>query len=235
MVAVHGAPLGVLASSALLWSALVACGGQTDSFGDPPDSGAPRPAATSAQGDAGSPLIAPSDASVTDAGTDGAALSSSAPLPGDTIGFVPTGVYGARWGCDIPARYMTGDQFGMEIDGLTGSWPWDELEVSFVTPIAVGVPFVLAVQAPQQLGSNPIQEATGNGVLFSFTPSTTAPQIDSGAFDSATVTFLAIPGADGDPMTLTLRVHFVDGRLLDETFSASATTTRSSCSSSSGG
>jgi hypothetical protein len=234
MVAVHGPTFGVLASSALLWSAVVACRGQTDRSGDPPDPGAPRPVVPSAQGDAGSLLIAPSDASATGAGTDGAALSSSAPLPGDTIGFVPTGVYGARWGCEIPPPYMTGDQFGMEIDGPMVSWPWDELEVSFTIPIAVGVPFTLAVQAPQQLGANPIQEATGNGIEFSFSPSTTAPQIDSGAFDSATVTFLAIPAADGAPMTLTLRVHFVDGRLLDETFSAS-TTTRSNCSSSSGG
>ncbi len=72
-------------------------------------------------------------------------------------------------------------------------------------------------------------------IIFGFSHAVDSTEIDFGAFDSVMVTLLAIPAADGDPMSLRLRVHFVDGRVLDETFSASATTTRSNCSSSSGG
>jgi hypothetical protein len=207
---------GVLASSALLCSALVACGSKT-----------------------GSPFLADPDGSAQGTGTDGAALSPSATDPGDTVGFVPFAVWvvGARWfdGSETPPRYMSGDTFQMAIEGNMSQWPAEELNIVFDTPIAVGEPFTLAVQAlmvSDASATPPVQSARGSGIDFGFSHATGASEIDDGAFDSVTVTLLAIPAADGDLMTLRLRIHFADGRVLDETFSARI---RSGCCSSSGG
>ena len=99
------------------------------------------------------------------------------------------------------------------------------------TPIAVGEPFTLAVQALMMVGVDPeaIQIAQGSGIVFAFSRVPSDTEIDDSAFDSVMVTLLAVPAADGDPMTLRLRVHFEDARVFDETFS-SMTTTEYDCS-----
>ena len=58
----------------------------------------------------------------------------------------------------------------------------------------------------------------------------TRPRSTRGAFDSAAVTVVALPAKDGyDPLTIRIQLHFVDGRVLDETFSAAVVTTGYGC------
>jgi hypothetical protein len=54
-------------------------------------------------------------------------------------------------------------------------------------------------------------------------------EIDTGAFDKVTLTLVAFPSADGDPLTVRVQVHFVDGRELDGTYSAPLKTEPGDC------
>jgi hypothetical protein len=63
-----------------------------------------------------------------------------------------------------------------------------------------------------------VQSAHEGGVTLEYFHGSDPSEIDSGAFDAVTVTVLAMPAKDGDPLTLRAHIHFVDGRVLDETF-----------------
>ena len=77
---------------------------------------------------------------------------------------------------------------------------------------------------PQVSAESDVSQSADNGSNVSFgydQGSEHGPaEIDTGAFDSAAVTVVALPAKDGDPLTIRMQAHFVDGRVLDETFSA---------------
>ena len=56
-----------------------------------------------------------------------------------------------------------------------------------------------------------------------------AGRIDTGAFDVVTITILAMPTADGQPLTVRIQMHFVDGKTLDETLSRPLLTSYGGC------
>jgi hypothetical protein len=73
------------------------------------------------------------------------------------------------------------------------------------------------------------QTAASGNSDFEFWQSADPTEIDVGGFDSATVTALQLPAQDGDPLTMRFQVRFVDGRVLDETFSSQLVTHPVSC------
>jgi hypothetical protein len=57
-------------------------------------------------------------------------------------------------------------------------------------------------------------------VDFSYDQCGDPNEIDPGAFDAVTITVVAMPANDGDQMSIDLQIHFVDGKILADTFSA---------------
>jgi hypothetical protein len=87
---------------------------------------------------------------------------------------------------------------------------------------------------PLALDVNPLmppsaQYAQRGGVTFQYTQGANPGEIDTGAFNAVTITLLAMPTADGQPLTVRIQLHFVDGRTLDETFSTPLVTLESGC------
>ena len=176
---------------------------------------------------------------------DGAAdAATSAPStqmnPGGTISFRPTLVEATRFSnvCGVMhPPFANGDIYFMDIVDQTGPAPWNSLNVSVTSPATVGAPLALAVQPllPNAFGTGSAsfagqdaQEGTKN-FTFWYWQGTDPAKLDTGAFDSVTVTILDMPSADGAPMTVRTQVHFVDGATLDETFSAPLSSESSSC------
>jgi hypothetical protein len=94
--------------------------------------------------------------------------------------------------------------------------------------VTVGVPIVLTVAAlastAQQSASSPADSAlhvTFEGGYES--------EVDPNPLDAATVTVLAFPAMDGDPLTVRFQLHFTDNRKLDETFSGPLSTVFGGC------
>lgn len=115
------------------------------------------------------------------------------------------------------------DRFSLDVLG-------ENTAISFTCSrnLTVGVPIVLtlAAQAPsaQQSASSPADSAlqvTFDGGYES--------EVDPNPLDAATVTVLAFPAKDGDPLTVRFQFHFTDNRKLDETFSGPLYTGFSGC------
>jgi hypothetical protein len=160
--------------------------------------------------------------------SDGGTTQPLAPSPfvlntGDTIGFSPSSVdvnrYPSICGVMNPP-FTAGDLFSMDVIGSTEAAPYDSLDAGFTLPAPpIGTPIVLNVSPPNPAGSTPSQYASNDGITFSYTQGKGPGEIDLGAFDSVVVTLLAMPTAAGEPMTMRFQVHFIDGKVLDETFS----------------
>lgn len=164
---------------------------------------------------------------------------------GSTIDFVPRAVYANRYpnACGVAnPPFGNGDLFTLQIVGAIAAGPSNSLEIDVDPPHpAVGAPLALAVMdfTPQGTGvTDPgtgtttwyaFQYATAGSVRFLDSQGVNPSEIDPGAFDAATVTILRMPAANGDPFTVRLQVHFADGNLLDETFSAATATVASGC------
>jgi hypothetical protein len=150
--------------------------------------------------------------------------------PGGTIVFEPTLVQVTRYPnvCGVMnPPFENGDSYWLEIADQTGQTPYAELDLNFISPApAIGTPLVLGVNPFMPPAA---QDAQAGGVTFQYSPGTNAGEIDAGAFDAATVTFLAMPTVDGQPLTVRIQVRFVDGRTLDETFSSAPAPAYSGC------
>ena len=226
--------------SALLVFAVTvaACGGSVDpatpSGPGPDPSPTPDHPTPPASGDAGSPVATDAAPSV---------APPSVPNPGSTIAFTPTAVDAGRFPvtCGVMnPPFKAGDLFSLDVIGSMTAAPYDALSITFTSPAVVGQPIPLAVQPFLAMGSGigqpngsttwyPAQRAQGGGVTFSYTQGSDPSEIDTGAFDSATVTIVAMPTQDGAPLGARLQLHFVDGRTLDERFSGSLFTEWGGC------
>jgi hypothetical protein len=155
---------------------------------------------------------------------------------GGTIAFTPTHVDVARSPavCGIMnAPFMDGDRYSMDIVGSMAQAPF-ELTIRFPSPVMVGTPLTPAVQpfsttAAESSQWYAVQTAQGSDINFSYSQGSEATAIDTGAFDSVTITILAMPTKDGNPLTIRLRIHFVDGRVLDATYSGPLVSAGSGC------
>jgi hypothetical protein len=117
------------------------------------------------------------------------------------------------------------DHFSLDVLG-------ENTAISFTCSrnVTVGVPIVLTLAAPsiassaQQTASSPADstlQVTFDGGYES--------EVDPNPLDAATVTVLAFPAKDGDPLTVRFQFHFTDNRKLDETFSGPLYTGFSGC------
>jgi hypothetical protein len=79
----------------------------------------------------------------------------------------------------------------------------------------------------EALGSS--ADASSGQLLFVYGQRDDPSEIDAGAFDSVTLTYAAIPSADREPLTVREQVHFVDGKVLDKTYSAPLQTEPEPC------
>jgi hypothetical protein len=171
---------------------------------------------------------------------DDAAAPLSSANPGSTIAFQPTRVSASRYPQECgPTEppWMPGDLFDVDVIGAMAAVPYTGLTLSFTSPspAPVGVPLPLSAQPFAAEGTEvsgtwyPGQTAQGEGVDFAYSQGTDATEIDAGPFDSVTFTLVAMPSKDGDPLTVRLRMHFADGQILDETFSAPVVTDWGGC------
>jgi hypothetical protein len=157
------------------------------------------------------------------------------PNPAATIAFTPSEVDASRTptSCGVAnPPFMSGDSFGMSIIGSKATAPYNGLSIGFRSPVEIGVPLMLAVgsfNGPP--GSGNSQDASGSGIYFQYRQGSDAREIDTGAFDSVTVTVVVMPEKDGDPLSIHVRIDFVDGRVLDKTFSGPLRTLAIGCGS----
>lgn len=150
---------------------------------------------------------------------------------GGNIAFTPGDVYANRISSFCNGMVTPADSFWLYITEGKARSASPKLYVTFGSPTPpLDTPITLYVEAFSQQyamvslpGATPAwyagQAASGKGIQFSYESGTPA-QIDAGPFDSVVVTLLRMPAKDGDPLTIRLRIHFVDGKLLDQTFSA---------------
>jgi hypothetical protein len=102
------------------------------------------------------------------------------------------------------------------------------VKVGQAVDLEVGTP-TTDVQPAQQTGSC-ISCTEPAGMQFGFSYGTDrGPEIDSTAFDRATITFLAFSPERGALISYRLQLHFVDGKALDMTFSSHLWSSWSSC------
>lgn len=202
---------------AVLASATLACGGKTDDSSGPVTPPPPPKGTT------------PSDAGPVSTRDDGSVAPPWTLNPGGTITFEPTLVSATRspntCGFDLP--FSNGDLYSLDIGDRS------VLTVSFGTPaLPIGTPLMLSVQ-PFSQGTLTMpytpQGAQGSGITFQYSQGDNAGEIDTGSFDAVTITILAMPTADGQPLTVRIQMHFVDGRSLDETFSSPLVSSYRSC------
>jgi hypothetical protein len=145
--------------------------------------------------------------------------------------------------CGTPAPpYASGDLFSMDVVGAkTGPAPFNGLSISFTAPAPpVGQPLPLSVQPYTPKGSGietpgggttwyGAQSASGYGITFQFDQGANPQEIDSGAFDAVVLTIVSMPARNGDPFAVRFQIHFVDGKVLDQTFMNAIGVVTSSC------
>jgi hypothetical protein len=164
---------------------------------------------------------------------------------GDTVGFTPFSVTATRFAsaCGVPdPPFENGDIFSLDAIGSKAQSPYDDLSVNITSPspAIVGEPLSLTVNPynPNAECSLPFggtgtcyggQGASYGTLGVTYSQGWDPSAIDTGPFDVATITVVSMPTEDGEPMTVRVQLHFVDGRALDETFSAPLSTPEDGC------
>ena len=212
----------------MLATALVACGGKVGGADEPRD---PVPPTRNVAG----PVMATPTIGDDAASPPSSFAPPSTPNAGNTIALTPTKVAAERYagGCGIVhPPFIDGDVYSMDIISSMAHAPSDGLSVSFMSPVPVGTPLALAVQPFSTMEttvespdggalSYAGQDALGSGDIdVNYSQGSGPTHIDPNAFDSVVMTILAMPAQDGDPLTIRLQIHFVDGQILDDTFSS---------------
>jgi hypothetical protein len=163
--------------------------------------------------------------------------SSSPPYvvnPGSDLSLTPSSIqvlrYPAVCGVSNPP-FTDQDLFSIDVRGpQTPPPPWSGLSVNFYRKVAVGRPLDLSLTPfanPQSTASGDPTGATQSGTApadanldqFDFFWGSKANTVDSNPLDSATVTVLAFPEKNEDPLTVRVQLRFTDGKTLDESFS----------------
>jgi hypothetical protein len=192
------------------------------------------------------PVPACSTAAGSHVESDGAAAPPAVVQNADgTIDFVPSLVQATRdpAACAVQSPpFAAGDEFFFTIDGNAAHEPPNQMVISFYGPPAftVGTPVALTVQAYASQGTKIFmpdggfalyadQSAYNSTLSFAYTQGSDPSEIDEGPFDAVTLTVIAMPTADDEPMTIRVYVRFADGKALDDTFSSRLETTFSPC------
>jgi hypothetical protein len=165
--------------------------------------------------------------------------------PDDTVGFTPSSVTALRFAsaCGVASPpFQNGDIFSLSVLGSKAKTPYDALTVDITSPspAVVGQRLSLTVNPynPNGLCGGPFggpmtcyggQNANAGTLTFAYSQGANPSEIDTGAFDVATITVVNMPTKDGEPLTVRIQLHFVDGRVMDETFSAPLSTEAAGC------
>jgi hypothetical protein len=155
--------------------------------------------------------------------------------PGSTVQFTPSSVEANRFadGCGgVDPSYSAADSFSLQAIGTTGAGsPYTSLVFEPTPSVVVGTPYSMQVQAYSDTGTTPGQGATsGDGALtFSFSWGADTAEIDASPLSTVTLTVVAFPTQDGEPMTVHCVLGFTDGKTLDMTFSRDIVSDLSGC------
>ena len=132
------------------------------------------------------------------------------------------------------------DVFSLDVIGVkTPTPPYGAIFFSCSRNVKVGEPIALSLGAYQ---TNPpsgpgeaswaqqaMSSPTDSALRVAFDWGSNRNEVDPNPLDAATVTVLAFPAKDGDPLTVRFQFHFTDNRKLDETFSGPLYTGFSGC------
>jgi hypothetical protein len=223
-------------STRLFWAAciLVGCGGsvttQQTGGNEPGPNGEPNPP----EGSNPPPGTPPSDPNTVN--------------PGSTLHFDVSELSAQRYPstCGVQNPPFTKDDlFSLNAVGpKTPPTPWPMMAFTLHPNVVVGQAYSLTLAPWQPLTTPVVQDAGGvtivneneesgtvpdHSVEFAFGRGSNQSMLDPNAFDHATVTVLAFPTKDGDPLTLRLQLHFTDGQTLDQTFSGPLVSTYGGC------
>ena len=175
-------------------------------------------------GSSGGPIGPGGSTSIGDAGT--------VVQNGGTVQFTAGKAYITRgqW-CGTPPPFTSGDEFQLTLVGPGQQDPLSTIQIVVYATAAVQVPQALTLVAwkpgtPPGPGDNDVNEETaygddahGNSQLgFSLARGMTTNLPDPNPYDQATLTVLAIPKKEGDPLEVRVQLRFTDGATLDQTF-----------------
>jgi hypothetical protein len=152
---------------------------------------------------------------------------------GSDLSLTPSSIqvlrYPAMCGVSNPP-FTDQDLFSIDVLGpQTPPPPWSALSLSFYRKVAVGRPLALSLTPfanppstpgdPTEVTQSGTAPADANLEQFVFFWGSKANTVDSNPIDSATVTVLAFPEKNEDPLTVRVQLRFTDGKTLDESFS----------------
>jgi hypothetical protein len=178
-------------------------------------------------------------ASLPGCGGKGTADLPYAVNPGSTLAFSPSEVTANRFpntcGVSDPP-YDDADVFSLLVVGAhTTQPPYTGLSLSVKRTVTVGTSYALQV-SPVVTVTNPNQidtaqnAGTPDGTLqFGFSWGSNKDEIDPNPLAAVTVTVLAFPAKDGDPLTVHYVLSFTDAQTLDITFSSGMMSVMGGC------
>jgi hypothetical protein len=161
----------------------------------------------------------------------------------DTIGFTASQISATRFPvtCGVMnPPFEDGDTYAMNAVGAGAVSPSNVLSITFLLPMRPGPPISLVVH-PFSPGSGTLMLGGGTTTVYGSqfaisgelrldsSQGANPSEIDTGAFDSVTITLLEIPMQNGAPLTVRLQMHFVDGKVFDETFSSPLSSLSTTC------
>jgi hypothetical protein len=107
------------------------------------------------------------------------------------------------------------------VDKDTPATPWPSMEVGLRPSVVVGQAYDLAIDPSQPLHPNDLNAHTPDFTVgLSFARGSNQATLDPNAFTKATITIVAFPAKDGEPLTVRVQLSFSDTQTLDQTFSA---------------
>jgi hypothetical protein len=133
----------------------------------------------------------------------------------------------ASCGLTEPA-FSSGDHFMLEVTGPTDTPPpIATLSVDLASDVDVGTSIPLAVASiigDATTGGASVALSDDLKVRFALIVSPGSGQLDSSGVASVSVTVRALPTADEQPLSAEVAIQFVDGRELDQTYTATLRT-----------
>jgi hypothetical protein len=156
---------------------------------------------------------------------------------GDNLGTVSFNALGSfltrgQW-CGEPPPFTSQDFFALTLFATTSSSPEPRPTVRIIVyaTASVGTPRALSV-LPWKPGPAPkpgdndinqeeaIDDQKNPKLVFSLSRGMEITRPDPNAFDTATMTVLAMPTAEHESLKVRVQLHFTDGQTLDQTFTS---------------
>ncbi len=184
-------------------------------------------------------------------GSTGATSSGSASLTGaqsavvnsgSTVFLSPSQIYVQRSPATcgvVNPPFTDGDLFSLDAVGTsTTTAPWTGIAFDCSRSVAMNLPIALVLGAYQsfppsgrleQYAEQRASSPTDSAIQFDFTWGSELSEVDASPLGAATVTVLAFPEQDGDPLTVRFQLHFQDVQSLDETFSGPLVSSYGGC------